>query len=162
MDFDKEGRNIEKIYKKLNISDKMLNTQLYPLQAIYAICDHLRTILFAVTDGGIPSNIGGGYNLRVLLRRVFSFEDKYKFIHQKDPIVMIGNGFNDAWDEVYLKNASSLIIDSMSYGNVTTIFPTPPGAPAANQSLARSPNGTDTDTAADWVIDTSPSLGTAN
>lgn len=79
LDFDKEGRNIEKIYKKLNISDKILSTQLYPLQAIYAICDHLRTILFAVTDGGIPSNVGGGYNLRVLLRRVFSFEDKYKF-----------------------------------------------------------------------------------
>ena len=79
LDFDKEGKNIEKIYKKLKITDRTLNTQLYPLQAIYAICDHLRTILFALADGGIPSNVGGGYNLRVLLRRVFNFQDKYNF-----------------------------------------------------------------------------------
>lgn len=79
LDFDKEGKNIEKVYKKIGISDNILNKQLYPLQAVYSICDHLRTILFAISDGGIPSNVGGGYNLRVLLRRVFNFEDKYKF-----------------------------------------------------------------------------------
>src|SRR3989344_4893389 len=79
VNFDKEGKNLEKIYQKLNISNNILNKQLYPLQAVYSICDHLRTILFAVSDGGIPSNVGGGYNLRVLLRRLFNFEDKYKF-----------------------------------------------------------------------------------
>ncbi len=79
VNFDKDGKNLEKIYQKLNISNNTLNKQLYPLQAIYSICDHLRTILFAISDGGIPSNVGGGYNLRVLLRRLFNFEDKYKF-----------------------------------------------------------------------------------
>jgi len=41
------------------------------LEAIYAIADHARTLNMAIADGGIPSNVGGGYNLRVLLRRCY-------------------------------------------------------------------------------------------
>ena len=37
----------------------------------------LRTLLFAVTDGALPSNVGGGYNLRLVLRRSLDFIDKY-------------------------------------------------------------------------------------
>ncbi len=44
------------------------------LQAVYAIADHLRTFIFALADGAIPSNVGGGYNIRTLLRRVFSLK----------------------------------------------------------------------------------------
>ncbi len=47
------------------------------LQAIYAIADHLRTFIFALADGAIPSNVGGGYNIRTLLRRVFSLKKTY-------------------------------------------------------------------------------------
>ena len=49
------------------------------MQALYAIADHVKTLLFAVADGGIPSNVGGGYNLRVLLRRVFGFREEHAF-----------------------------------------------------------------------------------
>lgn len=49
-----------------------------PMQAAYAIADHTRTLLFAISDGALPSNVGGGYNLRVILRRVFDFIDRYK------------------------------------------------------------------------------------
>lgn len=47
------------------------------LQAIYAVVDHLRTLVFALADGAIPSNVGGGYNLRTLLRRVFALTKIY-------------------------------------------------------------------------------------
>ncbi|MEM2907077.1 MAG: alanine--tRNA ligase [Candidatus Odinarchaeota archaeon] len=47
------------------------------LQAVYAIADHLRTFIFALADGAIPSNVGGGYNIRALLRRVFSLKKAY-------------------------------------------------------------------------------------
>lgn len=67
----------KKIADKLGISLKEMNEQAEPMTAIYAIADHVRTLLFAVTDGGIPSNIGGGYNLRVILRRALSFIDEY-------------------------------------------------------------------------------------
>ena len=41
--------------------------------------DHTRTLLFAITDGALPSNIGGGYNLRIILRRALSFIEEYDF-----------------------------------------------------------------------------------
>ena len=30
----------------------------------------MRTLIFAITDGALPSNVGGGYNLRMMLRRI--------------------------------------------------------------------------------------------
>lgn len=43
------------------------------LQAMYSILDHTRTLLFAISDGALPSNVGGGYNLRVIFRRAIDF-----------------------------------------------------------------------------------------
>ena len=68
---------LENLKKDLGITEKELDGIIYPIQAHYAIADHTRTLLFAIADGGIPSNVGGGYNLRVILRRAFSFIDKY-------------------------------------------------------------------------------------
>jgi alanyl-tRNA synthetase len=45
--------------------------------ALYSIVEHSRSLLFAISDGALPSNVGGGYNLRVILRRMLSFIDKY-------------------------------------------------------------------------------------
>ncbi|RLJ09761.1 MAG: alanine--tRNA ligase, partial [Candidatus Aenigmatarchaeota archaeon] len=65
------------ISKRLGIDVKHLDETIKPQQALYAIADHTKTLLFALTDGGIPSNVGGGYNLRVLLRRIISFLKEY-------------------------------------------------------------------------------------
>ena len=35
--------------------------------------------MFALSDGVLPSNVGGGYNLRVILRRALSFMDRYNW-----------------------------------------------------------------------------------
>lgn len=69
----------ERISRELGISRKKLNEIIEPMQALYAIADHTKTLLFAITDGGIPSNVGGGYNLRVLLRRALSFINEFSF-----------------------------------------------------------------------------------
>jgi alanyl-tRNA synthetase len=69
----------EKIARELGISLKELSEVVEPYQGLYAIADHTKTLLFAITDGGIPSNTGGGYNLRVLLRRMFSFINEFNF-----------------------------------------------------------------------------------
>lgn len=65
--------------KQLNVSKDELQAQTSGLEALYALADHTRTLVFAITDGGLPSNVGGGYNLRVILRRALSFLDKFKW-----------------------------------------------------------------------------------
>ena len=48
-----------------------------PIESLYAVTDHVRTLVFAISDGGLPSNVGGGYNLRVILRRAATLIKKY-------------------------------------------------------------------------------------
>ncbi|MGI0072898.1 MAG: alanine--tRNA ligase [Nitrosotalea sp.] len=48
-----------------------------PLEGIYLIADHLRTLIFAISDGALPSNVGGGYNLRMILRRTLATIDRF-------------------------------------------------------------------------------------
>jgi alanyl-tRNA synthetase len=65
--------------KSLGVEPATIVEKLGPLEALYAIADHSRTLLFGVADGLLPSNVGGGYNLRVLFRRAQSFIQRYKF-----------------------------------------------------------------------------------
>jgi alanyl-tRNA synthetase len=74
------GRDIKElkssIAKELKISKEQLVKIITPYEAIYTIADHSRTLLFAISDGALPSNVGGGYNLRVILRRALSILDR--------------------------------------------------------------------------------------
>ena len=47
-----------------------------PAKDIYIILDHTRSILMTITDGSLPANVGGGGNVRNILRRVFSILEK--------------------------------------------------------------------------------------
>src|SRR5208337_1264225 len=64
--------------RTLGVSPSVLAEKLAPIEALYAVADHSRTLLFGIADGQLPSNVGGGYNLRVLYRRAQSFIQKYK------------------------------------------------------------------------------------
>ena len=70
-----EARKV--IAKSLNVEPEVISKQLGPIEAMYAIADHTRTLLFAIADGLPPSNVGGGYNLRVLFRRAEAFINQY-------------------------------------------------------------------------------------
>ena len=56
--------------KNAGITEEQLNKTITPLEGMYLIADHLRTLIFAIADGALPSNVGGGYNLRMMLRRI--------------------------------------------------------------------------------------------
>ena len=56
--------------KNAGITDSQLAKMITPMEGMYLIADHLRTLIFAITDGALPSNVGGGYNLRMMLRRI--------------------------------------------------------------------------------------------
>jgi alanyl-tRNA synthetase len=43
-----------------------------PIKDLFVILDHTRTSLMIITDGGLPSNTGGGSNCRNILRRIFA------------------------------------------------------------------------------------------
>ncbi len=76
-----EVENIEEAWadvaKKLNLSVEELRNKIMPMTAIYSVAEHARTLLVALNDGALPSNVGGGYNLRVIFRRSQSFIDKF-------------------------------------------------------------------------------------
>ena len=62
--------------KSAGLTDDQINKIITPLEGIYLIIDHIRTLIFAISDGALPSNVGGGYNLRMMLRRIISTMDR--------------------------------------------------------------------------------------
>jgi len=46
---------------------------------MYVVLDHTRTLFMIISDGALPSNVGGGSNVRNILRRVFAILQKYKW-----------------------------------------------------------------------------------
>lgn len=75
----------------------------------------------------------------------------------------IGGGLAQGGDKLELKNLSSTTIDALSWGSNHDIFSSPAlGAPSNNKTLARDPNGFDTDSATDWITNADPSIGVAN
>ena len=58
--------------KNSGLSEEQISKIITPLEGIYLIIDHVRTLIFAISDGALPSNVGGGYNLRIMLRRIIS------------------------------------------------------------------------------------------
>ncbi len=67
------------IASKINIDLKELKEKIEPIAGIYSIADHSRTLLYALSDGAIPSNVKGGYNLRLILRRALDFIYKFNW-----------------------------------------------------------------------------------
>lgn len=71
IDFDRKLKE-----RKLENGLEDIFNRLLPLFRIYAIADHTRALLVAINDGVLPSNSGGGYNLRILARRTLDFKNK--------------------------------------------------------------------------------------
>ncbi len=69
----------EHVAKEMDVSVELLKQKLRPMTAIYSIAEHARSLLFALADGALPSNVGGGYNLRVIFRRAQSFLDEFNW-----------------------------------------------------------------------------------
>ena len=76
-----EVKNIDSMWKKISQNLKLkeddLKNEILPLAALYSVAEHTRTLLVAITDSALPSNVAGGYNLRTIFRRAESFMEKY-------------------------------------------------------------------------------------
>ena len=60
------------IAKELGLTFESLEKTILPFETLSIIADHSRTLMFAISDGCLPSNVGGGYNLRIVLRRTLA------------------------------------------------------------------------------------------
>jgi alanyl-tRNA synthetase len=61
------GVDVDTLKKEVNLN-----------RALYSVADHARSLLVAIHDGALPSNVGGGYNLRYILRRALTLINEYK------------------------------------------------------------------------------------
>ncbi len=71
----------------VGLTQDQINRIITPLEGMYLIADHLRTLIFAITDGALPSNVGGGYNLRMMLRRINGTMDRLNLKLDIDELV---------------------------------------------------------------------------
>lgn len=74
--------------------------------AYRVLADHIRTLTIAITDGGMPDNVGRGYVLRLILRRAVRFGDEKLgaesgFLATLVPVVQqtLGMHFTELTDE---------------------------------------------------------------
>jgi alanyl-tRNA synthetase len=96
------GEVERRILKRTGISQRDYDAKIRPMQALYAVIDHTRTLLFAITDGSLPSNVGGGYNLRIILRRSFDFIDTYKLSIDLPTIArLVAKELKDTYPELH-------------------------------------------------------------
>ncbi|WP_135667376.1 alanine--tRNA ligase [Halorhabdus rudnickae] len=72
MDID-EAEDVEAarddIAAEIGVETDRLRELVEPLESIYAIADHSRTLAYMLGDGIVPSNVGTGYLARMVLRR---------------------------------------------------------------------------------------------
>lgn len=81
-------------------------------RAIRVVSDHLRTVCFAIADGQLPSNTGGGYVIRRILRRAIRYG--FTFLNQKEPFIFqlvqtLVNQMSSVFPE--LKKEQNLIVN---------------------------------------------------
>lgn len=70
-----EAPKPSKVYGRMGLG-KEETEEIERLMSAYILLDHSRTLAFGIADGMLPSNVGGGYNLRVVLRRALSMLDR--------------------------------------------------------------------------------------
>ncbi len=99
-DMDAAWRDVA---SKLSIEVAALKEKILPMQAVYSVAEHARALLVVIADGGLPSNVGGMYNLRVILRRALGFIDKYEWdIDLKDVCAWHAEELKEQFPELLL------------------------------------------------------------
>jgi len=63
---DTIGEDLETIKKTIQI-----------IRDLFIVLDHCRTVYVTISDGSLPSNVGGGSNVRNILRRIFAITHKH-------------------------------------------------------------------------------------
>jgi len=65
-----------------------LNKMMAPIEKVYAIVDHTRTLAYMLTDGIVPSNTKAGYLARLVIRRTLRFLDALNLDYSLSDLVL--------------------------------------------------------------------------
>jgi len=109
--FDDLNEVRKRAVSSAGLTDDQVSRIITPLEGMYLIADHLRTLIFAISDGALPSNVGGGYNLRMMLRRINGTMDRMNLKLDIDELVdMHIDYLRDTYPELDEKRADVKII----------------------------------------------------
>ncbi|UCG70895.1 MAG: alanine--tRNA ligase [Thermoplasmata archaeon] len=64
-------RRLDEKGHKITVSE--LNEMMAPIEKVYAVVDHTRTLAYMLSDGIVPSNTKAGYLARLIIRRTLRF-----------------------------------------------------------------------------------------
>ncbi len=67
----------EHVAKNMGLAVTEVKQKIQQITALSSVAEHSRSLLVALADGALPSNTGGGYNLRVIYRRAQGFIDSF-------------------------------------------------------------------------------------
>ncbi|NQU98331.1 alanine--tRNA ligase [Candidatus Woesearchaeota archaeon] len=108
-----ETKNIGVAWKtvagKVGMGVSELKKTMLPISALYSVAEHSRSLLVALSDSALPSNVGGGYNLRMILRRALSFINKYDWNVSLSDVC--------EWHAAYLKKIFPELSENLSEVN---------------------------------------------
>ncbi len=68
------------ISKEINVDVETVKKAIAPVKDMYIILDHSRSVFMIIYDGSLPSNVGGGANIRNILRRIFAILKKNNWL----------------------------------------------------------------------------------
>lgn len=78
-----ESQDINETWKEISaiieVDVDTVRNAIAPLRDVFIILDHTRSALVTICDGSLPSNVGGGSNLRNIIRRTFAIMKKNKW-----------------------------------------------------------------------------------
>ena len=83
--------------ERIGIKEDELNKIVDNISAIYKIADYTRTLLVAIHDGALPSNVGGGYNLREILRIAQNLIDIHGWKFSLNDVIEVHKREFGAW-----------------------------------------------------------------
>eukprot|EP00697_Spironema_sp_BW2_P015228 gnl/Spiro4/5989_TR3068_c0_g1_i1.p1 gnl/Spiro4/5989_TR3068_c0_g1~~gnl/Spiro4/5989_TR3068_c0_g1_i1.p1 ORF type:complete len:976 (+),score=410.67 gnl/Spiro4/5989_TR3068_c0_g1_i1:49-2976(+) len=69
----------ESIAQRIGVTQAELRAAIEPVRDMYIVCDHTRTVMIAIEDGSLPSNVGGAANLRAVLRRCLAVLKRHRW-----------------------------------------------------------------------------------
>ncbi len=98
--------------RHLSISVSELARILTPIESVFAVTDHTKTLAFMLAEGVVPSNVAEGYLTRLLIRRTYRLLRALKIEDRLDDIVdMQVNEWS--LDFPYLKEMRSEILEML-------------------------------------------------